>query len=212
VALSSTRLRQLHEALVAAFPSVDDLRLLMTFELDVPLEHVAAGDQPIPTVVFALLQWAEAHGRIGDLVDGASRRNPGNPLLRTFREQFLREQGRRPDDPIRPQASSAAAPTIAELTGLAVALTECQALRSDTGRNDVVRDLDPEIGGRIQRRGDARSDVLSIVRTAANYPGGLSALLEIVHLYEGPSSAWQQVEEYLAGPLQRLGIGPGRAG
>ena len=42
--------------------------------------------------------------------------------------------------------------------------------------------------------------VTSIVRTAASYPGGLAELLRLVQLAEGPSTAWQRVEEYSRAP------------
>lgn len=96
--------------------------------------------------------------------------------------------------------------TFAQATGLAGALMDCQALRTEHGRNDVLRELRPDIASRVERRGDLRSDLMSIVRTAASYPGGLTALLEVVHAYEGTSIPWQQVEAYVSGPLNHLGI------
>jgi hypothetical protein len=93
-----------------------------------------------------------------------------------------------------------------QLNGLAMALVACQAMRSESRRNQLLDELRPDIATRALRHSDARSDVMSILRAASAYPGGLSELLQLVQAFEGPSTAWQAVEAYVSGPLAHLGI------
>jgi hypothetical protein len=74
-------------ALTSAFPTRSALARLVNFELDVDLENVAGGET-YPDVVFQLVRWAVAQGKVEVLVKGARGKNPGNPSLRAFEEQF----------------------------------------------------------------------------------------------------------------------------
>src|SRR4051812_6049275 len=76
----SIELRQLHEALVDAFPSQAALAQMLLLELGVNLDAVALGAN-LEEVVYRLLVWAQARGRFDDLVLAAARANPTNPKL-----------------------------------------------------------------------------------------------------------------------------------
>ena len=121
-----------------------------------------------------------------------------------------------PPAPAKPRQSSGnAAPvelSFAQLTGLAGVLMACQPMRTEQRRNDLVHELRNDIANRIERRDDTRSDVMSIIRTAASYPGGLAELLGLIQLAEGPSTSWQRVEEYVSGSLAHLNISMGQEG
>jgi S1-C subfamily serine protease len=81
--LKGKQVQALRDALVSAFRNYADLSMMVLYEMDVNLEHhVARG--PMNQVTFELIQWAEAHGRLGDLIAGARAQVPGNPQLRQF--------------------------------------------------------------------------------------------------------------------------------
>lgn len=79
---TSAQLEALVKALMAAFPSGPSLARLARFKLDLNLATVATGNLHDQT--FALVEWAEASGRLRDLILGARQENPGNPTLAAF--------------------------------------------------------------------------------------------------------------------------------
>jgi formylglycine-generating enzyme required for sulfatase activity len=78
--LSGKQLKQTQDALLDAYATVDDLRMLVRFELNENLNAVAGGDN-LRVVVFNLLAWAEQHGRVADLITAACAQRPGNAAL-----------------------------------------------------------------------------------------------------------------------------------
>ena len=100
--LSGKQLQQIQEALLDAYSSVDELRMLARFELSENLDAVAGGAN-LRVVVFNLLTWAEQHGRLPDLIAGACRERPGNALLAQVqveaRQWFAAPPGQKPDQP-----------------------------------------------------------------------------------------------------------------
>jgi hypothetical protein len=76
---------QLEEALASAFPGRNDLERMVRFKLDENLEQIA-GAGFYSDVLFRLIQWAESHGRIPDLVTAARETNPGNVMLQQFED------------------------------------------------------------------------------------------------------------------------------
>ncbi|HMA37651.1 MAG TPA: effector-associated domain EAD1-containing protein [Chloroflexia bacterium] len=81
--LSGPQMRQLHEALLAAFPQEEQLRLLVRFELNKTLSTLVKSDT-LSAMVLELLEWAEAQGKLEDLLQGALNTNPDNPQLKAF--------------------------------------------------------------------------------------------------------------------------------
>jgi hypothetical protein len=81
MALTLSQRRQLQAALLAAF-SLDELRRLVRFVLDVDLEAISAGD--LEQRVFEVVDYAEQRGRVADLVAGAVRQNPGNEQMQAL--------------------------------------------------------------------------------------------------------------------------------
>ena len=77
--LSGSQVTQLQAALLDAFDQAE-LTQMVTVELDENLESIA-GSGAQSTVVFNLIQWAERHERVGDLVRGAQTQRPGNRAL-----------------------------------------------------------------------------------------------------------------------------------
>lgn len=72
---------RLHSALLAAF-SLDELRRLVRYTLDVDLDSIAAGD--LNERVFEVIGHAERTGRVAELLTGAIKTNPGNEQLQAI--------------------------------------------------------------------------------------------------------------------------------
>lgn len=110
--------------------------------------------------------------------------------------------------PRRDPASGGAVATLtfSQLAGLTNVLIACPQLATEAGRNDLLTLIRPAIGQAVKRRGDTKSDVMNIVQTAANYPGGLEEFLQLVGYYATGSIPWQCVEHYVVNTLQHLRI------
>lgn len=81
--LTGAEYQELQKALLSAFRSNDELTRLVRFHLGENLAAIVAPGA-LASVVFELIQWAESRGRLGELIDGALKENPGNPTLREF--------------------------------------------------------------------------------------------------------------------------------
>src|SRR5947199_364521 len=80
--LSGPQLKQLQEALIDAFPTWQDLSMMVRHGLG---EHlpVIAKDGNLQHMVFELLQWAQAQGRLEELIKAALAHNRGNLQLKS---------------------------------------------------------------------------------------------------------------------------------
>jgi Effector-associated domain 1 len=73
-------------ALTDAFPSIDDLRRFIRFEIDENLDAiVGAGD--LDAVIFRLTEHMKSHGMLKKLLVAALKTRPGNTKLRAFAER-----------------------------------------------------------------------------------------------------------------------------
>jgi len=81
-ALDHTARRDLNRALLAAFPSEAELKRMLGLGMGVNLETIARGN--LVDIVFQVVQWAEATGRVEELLSAASDANRGNPELAAF--------------------------------------------------------------------------------------------------------------------------------
>ena len=79
--------RDLHLALLAAFPTKASLDMLVRLRLQTNLDAVAGGEN-LSADAFNLLVWAEAQGRLDELVTVARTENPGSPELREAAEKL----------------------------------------------------------------------------------------------------------------------------
>jgi cellulose biosynthesis protein BcsQ len=91
--LSSAQLKNLHRALISAFPSRSALTQFLMFSLDLSEEDVAIGDS-LADSAFNLLFWARSSGRLDDLIQAAVQQNPTNADL----QHFVASLSRRGDD------------------------------------------------------------------------------------------------------------------
>ncbi|MDQ2806840.1 MAG: SIR2 family protein [Chloroflexota bacterium] len=97
-ALTGPQMRQLHEALLAAFPQVEDLRLLVRFELEQNLQSLVKSST-VSAMMLELIDWAEAHGQLYRLIQGAQNTNPDNPKLKAFVSQLSSDPAAPPRSP-----------------------------------------------------------------------------------------------------------------
>ncbi|MEZ4710850.1 MAG: toll/interleukin-1 receptor domain-containing protein [Caldilineaceae bacterium] len=98
--LSGAEYKQLQEALLAAFPTQDELEEMVSLELEENLNAIAGG-RNLRAVVFNLIQWAEARGRTQELIDCALRANPTSPALKPYHGDV----GDSPDSPTTTRSS-----------------------------------------------------------------------------------------------------------
>jgi hypothetical protein len=73
----------LREALLEAFPTPDALERMLLFEMNERLFNISRGGS-LREVVFEIVDWARAHGRVSELIDAVRRSNPANPRLPAF--------------------------------------------------------------------------------------------------------------------------------
>src|SRR5262245_55332142 len=69
-----------HDALLDAYPSVEDLEKMVSFGLSQNLRAIA-NTSNTSNAVFDLLKWAHAQGRTRELLETAKSQSPGNQLL-----------------------------------------------------------------------------------------------------------------------------------
>ncbi|MBD2213991.1 amino acid ABC transporter substrate-binding protein [Nostoc linckia FACHB-104] len=80
--------RQLHDALISAFPKRQDLERMLLYELDIHLITVT-GETDLHSIIREVIIKTDADGRICELICGACRANPGNSELRAIKEKLL---------------------------------------------------------------------------------------------------------------------------
>ncbi|BAY21537.1 hypothetical protein NIES2100_12920 [Calothrix sp. NIES-2100] len=90
--LSGAELKKLVNAIVSAYPTKNDLAMMVQFELEENLEAIAGGDN-LTDIVFKLLtRWAIPRGKIYRLILAAYETNPDNPELKAFYESVVLNQ------------------------------------------------------------------------------------------------------------------------
>jgi len=107
--LSGAQLQQILSALISAYPTVGALDRMVSFGLDENLQAIA-GNGNLNDVVFELIRWAQARGRLEELVREASEQNPGNPELQAVAGSFLPATAPSPVGPPAPAGGPIAMP------------------------------------------------------------------------------------------------------
>ena len=72
--------KEIHEAIIDAYPSVSDLAIMVRVELEENLDKITIGKN-LNEMVYELITWAESTGRTQELIQGAWKHNSGNPKL-----------------------------------------------------------------------------------------------------------------------------------
>jgi hypothetical protein len=93
--LKGKQFQQLQEALLSAFPHRAELKQMVRFGLDEVLDVIATGEN-YKDVVFKLIDWAETHGSLENLLIAARDKdrggNSGNLELKKICEELLQGQ------------------------------------------------------------------------------------------------------------------------
>ncbi|WP_202220571.1 effector-associated domain EAD1-containing protein [Okeania sp. KiyG1] len=87
--LSNSEIEKLFEALLDAYRDYNKLQRMVKFKLGENLERFA-GRGDLETVVFNLIDSAEARGKLERLILGAYEQNPDNPELKKFYETVFK--------------------------------------------------------------------------------------------------------------------------
>src|SRR5689334_22002678 len=85
--LNSPEMAQLSEALLHAYPSTAELKLLISYELHQNIEVVASGGS-LEEKVHSLLLWTISGGKVEALINAGLKRKPGNPKLKEFAAKY----------------------------------------------------------------------------------------------------------------------------
>jgi predicted DsbA family dithiol-disulfide isomerase len=86
--LGGAQLQQILSALISAYPTVSALDRMASFGLNENLQAIA-GSGNLTDVGFELIRWAQAQGRLEELVREAYEQNPGNRDLQAVAGWFL---------------------------------------------------------------------------------------------------------------------------
>lgn len=86
--LSGSQKKELQNALISAFPNKAPLKQMLDHELEKNLDAIAGGSD-LQTIVFNLIEKAEAENWIKDLIDAARKSNSGNSNLKAIAEKIL---------------------------------------------------------------------------------------------------------------------------
>jgi Effector-associated domain 1 len=81
--LTGVQRKQLYDALLSAFPTPADLARMVAFGLNTNLAQISTGSN-LGDMTLSLITWAQAQGRMEDLVHAARQDNPGNAALQAF--------------------------------------------------------------------------------------------------------------------------------
>jgi V8-like Glu-specific endopeptidase len=79
--------REFREALIDAYPTLDELRRLVEDTTGERLQNVTMAND-MPAVAFDLIGWCRARGRLPELVAGAAAERPGKPRLKALAERY----------------------------------------------------------------------------------------------------------------------------
>ena len=104
-----SQIQQIQDALLSAYPSRSPLAMMLRFEMNESLDEIVGNANQTDTV-FELLTWAEARGRLGELIAAAKRDNPSNPKLRALSGRATQASTSQPSKEVTQQPSPAPSP------------------------------------------------------------------------------------------------------
>ncbi len=91
MSLTGNQRKELVEAILDAYPEQFDLEMMVSVELEENLNAIAGGKN-LKQVVFSLIKWAEARGKIEVLIIAAYKTNPGNEQLQNFYRSIFQQK------------------------------------------------------------------------------------------------------------------------
>ncbi|MBD2137938.1 trypsin-like peptidase domain-containing protein [Anabaena sp. FACHB-1237] len=87
--LSGAELKKLVNAIVSAYPSKEDLAMMVQFELGENLDAISCGNNLTQLVFNLMTKWAIPRGKISPLIIAAYGTNPDNPELKEFYQSVV---------------------------------------------------------------------------------------------------------------------------
>ena len=87
--LTGAQKQRLVDAMLSAFHTQTNLTQMVAYHLQVNLSAIV-GAGSLSKQIFELMVWAEAQGKLEELIKGARTAVPGNADLKTFAEDFER--------------------------------------------------------------------------------------------------------------------------
>ena len=96
--LTGKQLKQLDLAIRAAYPNFDSLKECLLFEMDVRANEIVRYQTNLKQQIADVLEWAEASGRMRELVVALRSHTPGNPVLNEAAELIFPGQAIQEDD------------------------------------------------------------------------------------------------------------------
>jgi hypothetical protein len=75
-------------------------------------------------------------------------------------------------------------------------LMDCPSMQDQSFRNDVVKFLPGDVQSAIDRRSAKKPDVINIVRTCQNYPGGMNALREAIRTFNEGMHCMRNLDDF----------------
>lgn len=87
MALTNKQQRQLAQAFLSAFPTRQDLEMIVSYRLGENL-FALTRENSLERTVFQLIRWATAKGRLEELIVAALEQNPRNPELRRVAQEL----------------------------------------------------------------------------------------------------------------------------
>ena len=86
--LSGSQRKALLQAIISAYLSQGDLEMMVDLELEENLTAIAGGNN-YQQVVFNLIKWAQAKGKLEEFLEAALNDNPDNRQLKAIKAQLL---------------------------------------------------------------------------------------------------------------------------
>jgi Effector-associated domain 1/Bacterial extracellular solute-binding proteins, family 3 len=87
--LTQENRKELHEALMDAFPKIESLKQMLSLQLDENLATLVDSNGNLKQTVFELIEVMKSQGRLELLVRAAHKENPGNQKLKTITEKMF---------------------------------------------------------------------------------------------------------------------------
>jgi nucleoside phosphorylase len=160
--LSGADVKRLQDALLSAFPMRSALAQVVRVGLDENLDAIAASEN-LRAAVFELIWWAEAQGRLEELIGAVRAANPGNAHLRAFMERQVQDRGGHLLEPWSGHSASSDLPA--------------PRLRAGPGSS----------AGGVKREGEDQVDVLIVTAVKDEWDAVLA-----VDTGAKPGSAWEK--------------------
>ncbi|MGB1251689.1 MAG: effector-associated domain EAD1-containing protein [Candidatus Promineifilaceae bacterium] len=192
--MNGQQLQQFSNALVSAYPSAEKLKIALMVTMNVQLSHIVAPSQPLITIMFELIGWAESRSRADELAGKLQHFNPENELLRkyckTYTQAAVLASNQQDSKPVnKPKPSK---------LKLIKALTPCEVMQTEGEREALVKLLSDEASIRVTWSSAPRVLATNIISAClSTTPHKLEQLAEIMEILQDDTDALQQFKKLI---------------